>query len=445
MQKEGRVRTQACHRTCVCPSTDHLKAQLKNSRHSNHSQSGERRKKQKSAKKTSTKKDKDKFLSSVPDLAFDIQYRFKIFVVGDTAKPIIIAACSSQECPVVFGSEMSEPDPTGSATKATLFGPSMSMMSASSMSQASLDSRFESEFSTDEQEAYRRSEGSSSPDRSPCPSEHRLSEEAIAKRLSEESYSPPDGFRSPCLSEQSANGKYSSSPCGTPRLPSKCWHSENLAVPVLAPSASSKTPVQNRCICSVPYPLQPPTPPKFAKLIFNPLSFNSSVPRCRSAQDASSTAMVFCITVDPAPSAPSLDAQLHALLEVLQERRRKKKKYRPAWAVLLCHSGKENSDELEPWSFEIDEFEREHGALWRFGPTTCQNGGELYSVFAKIASQRIHASEHLETASNDSPEQSDSGESENSADESKPTWGAEFDELTSSPSLSSFGPQMEYG
>jgi len=331
-----------------------------------------------------------------------------------------------------------------------------------SSSQSSLDSKFESEYSELDPEencvVFRGASSSSfrsyasSNEKTPVQSERGTSPppKALASDFPE-MYT--DGSPSP--SERSSGGRKSSSPrlsvieASTPKLNFLStdsrygtWNSETLPVPTVTASTTLKK-VRNRCICSVPYPLQPAMhSPKFAKLMFEARTFNSTVPKCRSAQDASSTAMVFCIMVDPIASAPTLVAQLRALVDVLQERRRKKRQYRPAWAVLLCHQhgGKDNlPDEMEPWSLEISEFEREHGALWRFGPCSCTNGEMLYSVFAKIASKRIYAAEHPDETSNNSPEQSESGESVEDESPGGPVWGAEQDEsFLSHSSMGSF-------
>jgi hypothetical protein len=160
-------------------------------------------------------------------------------------------------------------------------------------------------------------------------------------------------------------------------------------------SSSFTTTANYRCVCPVPYPMRAKTgdDPKYAKLIFEPLSFDCSLPMCHSAQEAAGSALVFCIMVDPVEGEPSLQNQLDNLTQVLGQRRRQKKLLRPAWAVVLCHPHSEKDrlpEGSEPWASAIDEFERLHGALWRFGAIGVQSADKLYSAFAKIASHRIY-------------------------------------------------------
>lgn len=320
--------------------------------------------KRRQAKKKKGHKAKDTFLSTVPDLSFDVQYRFTIYVVGDIAGKIIEAACSNEDALAkqAYASEVSAPERDASTT-------SWSVISASP-SKVGSDT---TEHSDNSGERH--------------PTEH-------------------------------------SEDCPTP-LPSDAgavpyWNSQTSQVHL------------SSFICPVPYPTEVRCE-KYAKVKFEALSFNSSVPKCRSAADASGTVLVFCITVDPPTGAPFLENQLLALLDVLQERRRTKKKYRPAWAVLLCHSQEHGSTEQEDakpaWTNKIEEFEREHGALWRFGAVGCQNGEMLYSVFAKIASHRIYVSENPGSVSRESPEDMQEYEEGSDADEGSEKsdgcmWGA---------------------
>jgi hypothetical protein len=58
----------------------------------------EKHKSKRQAKKDKAKKRKQKdFLSYVPEIEADIQYRFTFFVVGEAAEKLVEAACSSDE------------------------------------------------------------------------------------------------------------------------------------------------------------------------------------------------------------------------------------------------------------------------------------------------------------------------------------------------------------
>lgn len=171
-----------------------------------------------------------------------------------------------------------------------------------------------------------------------------------------------------------------------------------------------------RCLCPVPYPwgrLSQQETSKYAKLVLKPMTFDDTIPRLKSSLEAQTTALVFAILVDP---IDSLQQQLQDLLHVVRRRREAPRELRPVWAVILCQPGsslpgsednglpgsEDNKSEHQevvkenwgPWASAIDNFEQLHGSLWKFGAVGFQDADKLYSVFAKIASQRIYSAQN---------------------------------------------------
>lgn len=169
----------------------------------------------------------------------------------------------------------------------------------------------------------------------------------------------------------------------------------------------------HRCVCPVPYPwsdkktgeeLSKPkllraATSKYAKLGLRPLTFSQRVPTFDGTLEASNTAFVFVILVDPGEASPSLQKQLDDLLKTIKVFKRAPRELRPKWAVIFCHSEKQPECPEEgddPWAAAIDNFDRIHGPLWRFGSMHLEDSNMLYASFCKIASQRIYANQHPE-------------------------------------------------
>jgi len=198
----------------------------------------------------------------------------------------------------------------------------------------------------------------------------------------------------------------------------------------------------NRCLCPVPFPFGRTDQNerlKLAKLVFNhdrrwQGSSWEEPPECRSRLEASTTCMIFVLSVDS--GSESFTSQMQSVTDLLQLLRcRSSPELRPVRAMLLCRSGEQasvsekDSDYASEesikggWRSELSEFEDIYGPMWKFGPIDIQNGVELHSVFATIASERIQKNRKA-TGDNDV------AEDEEEEDTLPPMWGeAECDEV----------------
>lgn len=133
--------------------------------------------------------------------------------------------------------------------------------------------------------------------------------------------------------------------------------------------------------------------PQLAKLVFTPQLINEDVPVCQSWQEASSSVVVFILTVDgPLSGAGGFEEQLLDLAAAVERiRGRGKAKHRPVRAVILCQA-QADTGAGEPWAATLSEFENKHGELWKFGPLALQDGDALHATFSEIVSWRIDKS-----------------------------------------------------
>mmetsp|Transcript_25621 Transcript_25621/g.59205 ORF Transcript_25621/g.59205 Transcript_25621/m.59205 type:complete len:572 (+) Transcript_25621:124-1839(+) len=156
---------------------------------------------------------------------------------------------------------------------------------------------------------------------------------------------------------------------------------------------------RNRCLCPVPYPwgrTHNQDRVKLAKLVFTARSFSEAIMPCETRLEAASTSLVIALVVDPADSEPSFEAQLYSLVEAIEESGYTRPHLRPARAVLLMQRS-QNQQVQGNWESHLQVFEKAYGALWRFGPAKVDQANDLYAVFAKIASQRIYQAQNNQT------------------------------------------------
>mmetsp|Transcript_60328 Transcript_60328/g.143721 ORF Transcript_60328/g.143721 Transcript_60328/m.143721 type:complete len:591 (-) Transcript_60328:201-1973(-) len=160
----------------------------------------------------------------------------------------------------------------------------------------------------------------------------------------------------------------------------------------------------NRCLCPVPYPwgrTKNQDRVKLAKLVFTPCTFTEAIMPCETRLEASSTALVVALIVDPGDAEPNFEAQLQSLVEAIEEAGYTRPHLRPARAVLLIQrspnppaTSAETAENDGGWEACLQAFEKAHGALWRFGPTQMSESNNMYACFAKIASQRIYEAQN---------------------------------------------------
>lgn len=174
-----------------------------------------------------------------------------------------------------------------------------------------------------------------------------------------------------------------------------------------------------RCLCPVPFPwgrCSASDRLKLAKLVFRLRTSTADIATCECRSEASCSAVVFLLSVDVDPEA--LSQQLEALQCAMHDlRSRHRAGLRPKRAVLLCQEApalnpcaeaEGGLEEVtlpvggETWEEPLAEFERRHGALWRFGPVALRDGDGLHAAFAKIASDRIARAEHSDLDSDES-------------------------------------------
>lgn len=152
---------------------------------------------------------------------------------------------------------------------------------------------------------------------------------------------------------------------------------------------------------------------KLAKLVFQPLASGQEIPICTSRLEATGSAVVFILVVDPGPDAEPFEEQLFTLTMAVKDMRlRMPVGLRPKRAVVLVREGDApdpealGEGEQEGWEESLEEFEKVHGALWKFGipPINIKDADGLHAAFAKIASERIAKTQNNEADSDGSKE-----------------------------------------
>jgi hypothetical protein len=144
-----------------------------------------------------------------------------------------------------------------------------------------------------------------------------------------------------------------------------------------------------RCLCEVPGSAG--EAPKVAKLAFHVLgSLDKDPLPCVTRQQALSSAIVYAL--DVGEGEQSFAEQIEQLRSAKQRlRSATRARLRPVKALLLWSSGQEKISQsgLQCWAVQLNDFEVEHGDMWKFGPVLEQDGNSLHEIFGEMTSARI--------------------------------------------------------
>jgi hypothetical protein len=131
--------------------------------------------------------------------------------------------------------------------------------------------------------------------------------------------------------------------------------------------------------------------------------------------EALSSALICTLVIDPAEGEPSFHEQLVSYERVVDQIRFKRQPLRPARVIFLCRNSGHDNDPVPPpphghlsWTARLEEYEMccdEN--LWKFGPVNVENGRDIHSTFATIASRRILRSHESQGDDSDGSQQSD--------------------------------------
>lgn len=322
--------------------------------------------------------DRDGFLSNVPEVEADVQYRFSFIVAGATAKKVVQSACESSAAMALPHADK-DLATQGPATPAA-GGPRSGMLGGDG---PGLDGGANGE-SVD---------------------------------IAELELGPIVG-KTPSLGSKGtparSQGGESLGEVSSPTLGASVSQSRKST-----PKAGGKKPgthLTHRCLCPVPFPWGRAAASerlKLAKLVFQPLVSAQEIPITTSRLEATGSAVVFILVVDPGSDAEPFEEQLFTLTMAIKDiRLRMPVGLRPKRAVVLVREGQApdpealGEGEQEPWEESLEEFEKVHGALWKFGipPIAMKDADGLHAAFAKIASERIAKTQNNEADSDGSKE-----------------------------------------
>lgn len=324
--------------------------------------------------------DRDGFLSNVPEVEADVQYRFSFIVAGAIAKKVVQSACESSAARALPHADKDLAN-QGPATPAV----------SSALGNGRLG---EDGLGLD---GGANGEGGAARELGPAvgktPSLGSRGTPAQPRSDNQDGGSPGE-VSSPTLATGGTMRK-STTPKGGKKPGAHLTH---------------------RCLCPVPFPWGRAAATerlKLAKLVFQPLVSAQDIPICTSRLEATGSAVVFILVVDPGPDAEPFEEQLFTLTMAVKDMRlRMPVGLRPKRAVVLVREGQApdpealGEGEQEPWDESLEEFEKVHGALWKFGipPIDMKDADGLHAAFAKIASERIAKTQNNEADSDGSKE-----------------------------------------
>mmetsp|Transcript_24785 Transcript_24785/g.45453 ORF Transcript_24785/g.45453 Transcript_24785/m.45453 type:complete len:569 (-) Transcript_24785:168-1874(-) len=349
---------------------------------------------------------RDGFLSNVPEVEADIQYRFNFIVMGIASEVVVTIVCGSEEAKEMeLRMNGQSQSPHYEALESDENLGSMESIQSANLNDGSPTRRLKhvstggsiaSDVNTIEAEMALQSEGRDEDDYNLHGSERSYVHQDPPMMGSERSQlSSANSAQSlqfePVNSAASAisfdgSTSLTPSPDASELLQDRSMNGSQRS---LLSAGTSK--FANRCLCPVPYPwgrTKNQDRVKLAKLVFTARTFSEAIMPCETRLEAASTSLVIALIVDPAESEPSFEAQLHSLVEAIEESGYTRPHLRPARAVLLIQRSQHQRVQGN-WEAHLQAFEKAYGALWRFGPTKMAEANDMYAVFAKIASQRI--------------------------------------------------------
>lgn len=286
---------------------------------------------------------KNEYLSNVPEVEADIEYRYVFQVLGVMAEQVVEAVCSSS-----------------SATR-------LSMLTNAAPQLATTTTMTEETLPP-------------------------LSVHAEEGGTSDSECSDVGDMRSPCVRATSCDSDGSMERLGY--LSARSCRSRSQAR-------------IHRCLCNVELPLSLTGRQKLAKLAFKAVPLDRRVPTCNSRTEALATAVVFVLVVDAQGEDDSFEDQLLHYEKAVYDMRGHPRRLRPARTLLLLQSQDGDGASVDGtggrgnWKVLLEQFEEVDGPFWKLGPIRLSDSDELHSCFSAVASSRIVRSQKSEGADSD--------------------------------------------